>query len=137
MSKKVKGFNVSAPSSVVQCNKGAEFQLIHPNGDTIPAHITVAGIDSDIYISARRKITDASLKRISKGKHVKKTSSQIDEENIDLLVKCTIGWRGFVGDDESEYKCTAENARKLYMENPWISEQVDEAIADRTLFISG
>lgn len=103
-----------------------------PNGEPTDISIEVAGQDSDEFRKAEVAKRNRRLKAAQKGKKI--TAEQLDEEGLDLLVNCTVSWQNvFWGKDEME--CTPENVRKLYTEHPFIREQIDEAIADRTLFM--
>mgnify|MGYP007044108457 CR=1 FL=1 len=58
------------------------------------------------------------------------------DKGIELLVSCTIGFRGIMFDGK-EMPFTIENARKLYSYRGlrWLREQVDAAIIDLENFI--
>jgi len=62
------------------------------------------------------------------------TADELDNDSLDLLAACTLGWSGFVVDG-SELECNTENARRLYRQFPWLREQAQQYIDDRANFL--
>lgn len=103
-----------------------------PNGEVTDIIIEVAGQDSEKFRKAEVAKRNRRLKAAMKNKKV--SAEQLDEEGLNLLVSCTVSWQNVMWGKE-ELECTPDNVRKLYTKHPFIREQVDEAIADRTLFM--
>lgn len=111
--------------------------IIHPSSkEPIGLVITVYGYDSEHY----QKLQRAKInKRLAAKNRKPLTSEQMERESIELLAKSTKCWAQ--GGQETVLvagEClpyTPDNAITLYTRFPFIKEQVDEAIGDRTLFI--
>lgn len=140
MTKAPVGLDISTLDTVSAANKGAEFELKHPvTMEPMGAFIGILGKDSDTFRSAFRKKVNARLAREAMAKKRGKdadapTVEDSEADGMDLLVACTTGWRGLLENGTPlEFSETA--ARKLYTQAPWIRLQVDEAIADLSLFM--
>jgi hypothetical protein len=98
--------------------------------------IKVLGIDSSTYRKAQRKISNRRLQVVGRrGGRCKITAEEIEAENLELLVSCVQAWEGFT-ENKQELECTSENVRRLFELAPWIKEQVDDFIGDRSGFLS-
>lgn len=125
------GYDLSTLNVVEAANKGTVVDITHPvSGEVLGIKITVAGSDSDIYRKAQRQILNKRLAQ----RAVKTKAEEIENESLELLVKCTLGWEG-VEEAGAPIPFSAEAARSLYKKYPWLREQVDTAIADRSLFL--
>jgi hypothetical protein len=63
-----------------------------------------------------------------------RTVEVIEQENMDLLAVCTVGWKGVV-DEGQTLDFNEANVRKIYKKYPWIYDQVNEAIGTLELFL--
>lgn len=105
--------------------------LESPDGQ--PITITLAGSDSERF----RKVQRANQNRRLKMQATRRgtlTSEEIEAEAIETLAACTIAWRGVVIEGEA-LECSAANARKAYKLLPWLREQVDAFVGDRSNFL--
>lgn len=106
-------------------------EIEHPStAEPVGIQIKVAGSDSEIYKKQMRKQQDKRLKRGFR----KVNSEQLETEGRELLVACTLDWKGVVYNGE-ELECNAENVRWLYKTYSWIKDQVDNAIGDVSNFL--
>lgn len=96
--------------------------------------IVVYGRDSKKYKDAIRQQVNRRTKHVGRRIALSISAEEIEQEGLDLLVTCTAGWRGVLFDGK-ELPYSPDNARMLYERVPIIREQVDEAIADRNLFL--
>jgi hypothetical protein len=122
--------------SSLQQNDSAEIGILHPStGEDLGITITVASIDSKTYRKAQHEQANAQIGQMAaKGaKGVAVTAEVVEERGLALLTKCTLGWRG-VEFEGKTLECTPENVRMVYDQFPWIREQVDRAIANRSHF---
>lgn len=111
--------------------------IVHPaTKEPIGLTITVMGSDSEAY----QKLQRAKINRRLKQKNRKPlTAEQIDEEATQDLAHATLGWSqngqptALVGG--KHLPCEYDNVVALYNRLPFIKEQVDAAIGDRSLFI--
>lgn len=124
-------FDLASLDTAARAEEGAPLAITHPTtGEAIGITITVVGTDSDTYQKARRKLAD---KRIQQRK-AKLSIEDIENENIEMLARCTKGWDGVVVDGEAK-PCTFSNAVELYKRFPWVREQVDAFMGERANFL--
>ena len=104
-------------------DEGAEMQVRDPRGVLIDCYITLAGIDTKRWIEAFNKNTRKKL-------------DGEDNKEASVLAESTIGWRGFANNGE-DLVFSKKLAKQLYMNAPYIADQVDKFIANRVNFIKG
>ena len=125
--------------------EGATLELRHPaTGEILKyggkkdqehtMHLILAGVDSDAYKKAQRKVTDRRFKQQQKFRQLRLTSSMLEDEAIEILTAVTLGGKLFM--DGKEVTVDANNAGEIYREYPWIKEQADAFIEDRSNFLS-
>lgn len=132
-------FDLSQFDTVAAANQGATLHLRHPatgkkleDAEGNPITITLAGSDSDLYRKAQRQITNRRLNETKKRGGLKMTSEELEEEALDILVACTLGWSSnLVIDGE-----VPANARKIYQRLPWTKEQADDFVNERSHFLA-
>lgn len=117
--------------------EGAELDVLHPVENTpIGVKIVLAGRDSDRFQKFVRRQTNKRTAKWRPGQKLTFTAEEQELEKVELLVACTISWKG-VSMNGKELPCTPENARALYS-NPgysWLVEQIDEFVGDREHFL--
>lgn len=101
------------------------------DGEPLGTHFKILGSDSEVYNKQLRKNKDKMMKQGMK--NIK--SENLEVEEIELLVACTVDWDNIV-DNGEKLECTKENVRYVYKTYPWIKDQVDEFIGDRSNFLS-
>ena len=105
---------------------GAEMQVKDPSGKSVDMFIKVIGVDSKAW----RGLAKERRKKMLDGQ------TDPDADDIDMLVKATTGWRGFMsGGKKVEF--SKDKIKELYENAPYIAEQVDRFIANRANFIKG
>lgn len=97
-------------------------------------HLLLHGRDSETYRKHQRKLLDKRLKEQQKFRQVKMTASQLEDEAIDQLAIVTVGGAVFL--DGKEVVLDSGKAADLYREYPWIKEQAEMHIEDRSNFLS-
>lgn len=135
---------------VTKSNEGFAVQLIHPTtGDELPIFFEVLGADSEEYRKVESKQDRKRVSKVWKGSRFQAgayTREDIESDNIRRMAAVTKKWwevlldgshRGTLENDGEFLDCTIDNAVAIYTNNPWIKEQVFEAINDRGNFISG
>lgn len=119
--------------------EGVWMDLRHPvTGDVLQddagntARIMVVGTDSHQYTKILRESTNRRLRQGSR----RMPAEEIEAEQVDMLVSCTLDVRGI--DFEGE-PVTVGGIRKIYENQQlrWIRDQVDAFISKRSNFISG
>lgn len=131
----VVSIDLASIDTVKDANQGATVDLYHPtNGKDLGIKVTVLGRDSDKFRSVQaaqgRKRT-AKLQKTNFRGGV--DANDIEKDGIELLAACTIGWAGMVLNGQ-EVPFSLENAIAIYTKYPWIKEQIDTAVSDRSLF---
>ena len=150
-------------SPTEKAESGLEFTLLNPatgvplfdNGDGTSSRVfvTVHGSDSKVCKNILRRQSNHRIELASKarGKRPKITAEMIEAEGLEILVGCTKSWRTeTVGEDglilrhhpgkieinEGEWiEVTPENVQAAFEVLPWMKEQVDDQIGDRTDFL--
>lgn len=97
--------------------------------------ITLLSQDSDEYKRVARTINNRKLeKSLRRGKVPKIRAEELEKDQLDLLVACTVSWDNITYNSKP-LECTPENARLLYQNVPAVREQVDAFIGDRANFL--
>jgi hypothetical protein len=132
-------FDLSDLDVVAGSEEGAEIELTHPiTKEPTGIFITVFGKESSAFrntMNARYneeanrealalKNNDASVVPIEK----------TIADNIDLLAKCTKGWRNMIF-NKKPIEFSYDSAVMVYTKWPWMRPQVDAAIGDLANFI--
>lgn len=112
------------------CEQGAELELTHPaTGAPLGVYLTLAGVDSKTWRKATAALAEKRL-----GKRGKVSAEEVQTGGVEILARCTLGWRGVVVDGQ-EMPCTVNNARTLYGRFPWIFDQADRFASDRGSYL--
>jgi hypothetical protein len=61
------------------------------------------------------------------------SSEETDEQVIEIIARCTVGWKGLEKDGK-EYRFTEDNAKALYRAYPEIAERAMTFIVSRGNF---
>jgi hypothetical protein len=116
--------------------QGVAMTVDHPTkpepllkADGAPMTITLVGKDSDRF----RKATRAALNRRLASRKIKVKAEDLEAENLEGLVACTIAWDGIMVDGAA-LDCTPVNVRAVYTRFPFIREQVAEFVEERANF---
>lgn len=133
-------FDLDTLDTTDAAETGERMEVAHPtsgatlmNGSTAIALI-LAGQDSDRYRVADRKISNKRLASSRNGQRMTLTAESIEADNLQRLVSCTIGWEGIAWGGE-EKECTPENVRICYERWPFMREQAEAFIGDRSNFL--
>lgn len=115
-------------------DNGVMFTLLHPitRAET-DIKIKIHGSDSKIYRDAQRANQNKRIKGMQKNRNFHMTADEIEIEALNMLALCTTGWENMEKDGK-KVPFSPENAKLIYKENPWIREQIEEAIGDRSNF---
>jgi hypothetical protein len=133
-------FDLISLNTTKACNAGAEVEIRHPVTNVpIGMQVRVLGRDSDTFKEHTRDTLNARLRReamaAKRGKDADlRTVETIEQENMDLLVACTVDWSN-VAIDGKELPFEEANVRRVYKEYPWIYDQVNEAIGTLENFL--
>lgn len=103
----------------------------HPGSGETVAEIDLLAMD------------DAKPRAVRRAQERKRTKSrnplaidldQIREEALDLLVACTVNWRGIEWQG-APLDCTGANAKMLYEALPWLRAEVDRFVNELGNFL--
>lgn len=125
--------------TVESATAGAKLQLVHPftklpmEEDGKPVCLLLAGTDSTQWQRCRRQLTKARIDAAAKSRTFEPTSvEQQEAEELTLLLSITLGWEHCAYGGESTF--SKELVRQLYEQEPWVREQVNAFITDRSNF---
>lgn len=115
-----------------------DYVVKHPEtGQPTQIMLTLAGPEHP----QRKKIAFAQQRRLRKvlqqtGKLQLSDPEDEESEEIDLLVSCTLAWRGLTVSGK-ELAHSADAARKIYSDpkRRWLRDQVKQALNEREHFI--
>lgn len=121
-------FDLSADESRVM-------EVRTPNGDVMmqsdgksPVTISLLSQDCDTMVKARNLSLNLASKR------GRATAESVQADSVRLLAKATTAWDGIgIGEDVTPF--SYDNAVKLYTEFPFIKEQVDSFVTERSNFL--
>jgi hypothetical protein len=131
---------LAALETKAAAERGGELQLLNSANEPTDIYIKVIGADSEEFRRAERRIIDKATQEMVKRRRFNKSSAQVEQEEIELLVLATRGWRTgaspVIHDLEGKpLEYSDENVRRVYAEFPLVREQVAEFIRDRANFL--
>ena len=128
-------FDFATRDSAAKAEEGAELKVVDPlTGDGVGVFITLAGADSAVHRKASATITKRRVNK-AKGFRSQMFDPEVaDAESIEVLAVCTLSWKGVIVDG-APLPCSRDNAIKLYTRFPWLREQVETFISDRSAYL--
>lgn len=121
-------------------NQTAELQVLHPvtfeplENEGKPVVIVLHGPDSQAQKKVVRGFQNDAIKQGMKKKKMNISSEQLEARALALDVASTADWKNLTYEGK-QLKCTPENVKKVYSELPWLREQVEEFISERSNFL--
>lgn len=125
------GFDLSKNNLSEVAEAGFEFELKFPGtGEGTGAFITVRGDNSKtVKAYARKKFSEFKLREQQAKRRGKELDDMSIEEAEELAIESAIvrviSWRG-IEEEGKPVAFTKENAQRIFLEHPWIREQVTE-----------
>jgi len=95
-----------------------------------PFYLRLLGSDSDTYRNAMKR-------RFERNQNKKNQKINLDDAQIkaaELLAKCTTDC--FMIEDGKAIVCNHSEMTRLYLKYPWMREQAEEAMADRSVLMT-
>lgn len=128
-------FDFASRDVAAKAEEGAELEVLDPvTGEAVGVYITLAGADSAVH---RKALTAASKRRLNGQKGFRNKGwdpEKMQEESIEILATCTLSWKG-VTLEGAALPCSRDNAIKMYTRFPWLREQVEAFISDRSEYL--
>lgn len=128
-------FDFASRDVAAKAEQGAELEVLDPvTGEAVGVYITLAGADSAVH---RKALTAASKRRLNGQKGFRNKGwdpEKMQEESIEILATCTLSWKGVLVDG-APLPCSRDNAIKMYTRFPWLREQVEAFISDRSEYL--
>ena len=118
---------------------GISVELSHPvtgevlEDDGKKITIKILGKDSGKWQQVTKRIEARNANKYRNGKV---PAAEVEKNLREILAECTVSWTN-IEFNESQLKCTKDNAAMLYEKRSWIAEQVLEAAADRGNYFLG
>lgn len=104
------------------------------NEDGSEMTITVHGPYSKKYKSIAHAQQNRRLQKAQRtGGKLNLSAEEIESSALDLLVKCVDGWNITLGGEKPA--CTEAKVREVFVDLPWVREQVDAALGDAQAFL--
>ena len=112
---------------------GADLVVLDP-GTLEPTDvvITLAGQDSKAWRRATREAGRRAMDSVRDGGG-RKALELTESNGTFVLARATLAWKN-VELDGKQLECTQANAEMLYSTFPWLREQVDRFVGDRSRF---
>jgi hypothetical protein len=128
-------FDLSSIDTIADANKGAAIELFHPTtGVDLGITVYVLGKDSDKFRQVQATQGRKRTQKLQKtGFRIGISADDIEQDAIELLAAVTTGWENMVMGGK-ELPFSTENAEVVYTKYPWIREQIDGAVGDRSRF---
>lgn len=120
--------------TIKAAEKGFTYILKDFDGIEEDASVDVVGIGSRIHKQAMKKIEDQENIFARKGKTM--PTEQSDDLYIEMLAKCTKGWKN-IEEDGKPVEFSYDNAVRMYTDYPFLRKQVLEAIHDLRSMLEG
>lgn len=128
-------FDFASRDVAAKAEEGAELEVLDPvTGESVGVFITLAGADSSVH---RKTMAMIAKRRINGAKGFRNKGydpEKFEAESIEVLAACTLAWKGVVVDGSS-LPCSRDNAVRLYTRFPWLREQVEQFVSDRTEYL--
>lgn len=104
------------------------------NEDGSEMTITIHGPYSKKYKSISHAQQNRRLQKAQRtGGKLNFSAEEIEASALDLLVKCVDGWNVTMGGEKPD--CNEAKVRELFVDLPWVREQVDAALGDAQAFL--
>lgn len=134
--------NLNSLNVVEKANEGTVLELMNPfNGEPLtdegekiadkknikPLYLRLLGSDSDTYRNAIKRRFESSQ---GKNKSKKIDLDDAQRKAAELLARCTVDC--YLIEDDKAVECNQSEMVRLYLKYPWLREQAEEQIGDRS-----
>lgn len=120
------------------CEVPREVNIKDANDQPTDFYVTIYGVDSRIYKESMAKIEART--RMADKRNEPLTPEERETDWIELLVRCTVSWRGITSGKDPEgnpipLPFTQENVRMVYTNSAIAKSQVMVRVIDRAGFL--
>lgn len=129
--------NVTDLYTVEAHDEGADLNIKDPNTrkPIENCFITIAGPDSKIFRKAEKLQYKKTLLAMASDEE---NADDLIEKDAEFLAEITLGWRGIDKNDQGDaLEFSKEEAKKLYLNAPFIRDQVNTFSQTRANFTKG
>lgn len=134
--------DLSKLDTVQSSSRGADLLVRHPTKDEVlvdektgeAVSIHLLGQDSTEFRKAEHDQQTRRVERVTRRGRVEQTGEEIDMDSVELMSLMTKSWKHIVLNGEA-LECNPHNARRIYVEFPWLREQVNRFISNRANFL--
>ena len=102
--------------------------------DKAPVTVSLVGRDSQEYRDAQAHFLDKLRSDATKRRATSLTTEEADANALAILAACTKGWEGIEWDGKP-LAFSPSAAVQIYADLPWLRDQVDAFVGDRTNFL--
>jgi hypothetical protein len=135
--------DLSQLNVVEKANEGTVLELLNPfdgepltdEGEKVadkknikPLYLRLLGSDSDVYRKAMNRRLEKNINKKNKNKNIDLDDAKL--KGAELLAKCTT--ECYLIEDEKAVVCTPAEMTRLYLKYPWLQEQAENHMADRS-----
>ncbi|WP_418856826.1 hypothetical protein [Sutterella wadsworthensis] len=128
-------FDFASRDVAAKAEEGAELEVLDPvTGEAVGVYITLAGADSAVH---RKAVANISKRRFNNQKGFRNRGfdpEKMEAESIEILAACTLSWKG-VTVEGVPLPCSRDTAIKMYTRFPWLREQAEQFIGDRSEYL--
>jgi len=114
---------------------GAEVQIHDMNGKATDMYLLIKGIDSKAWRKEKHSLEQRAM-IIRSMPDADRVKIDPDETASDALANCVISWRGFKSKGK-EVEFSTDKVKQLFLNAPYIMEQVDRFFSKRVNFTKG
>lgn len=110
-------------------------EILHPaTEEELGVSVSVISVLDNKTAALRRKIQNKRIELERRGKSF--TASDIEENEMDLLLNCITGWewKGNATFNNEKPEFNEKNVKSVLKELPWFKQQIMEAIGDEKSF---
>lgn len=127
--------------SVDPDNQTAELEIVHPStfepisdDDGNVLTLTLYGPDSNALKAVQDEFQAKAFKDGVKRRKMSINPKQIKAQAMAYTVAAVADWK-HISFEGKELECTPKNVRMVFEKLPWLKEQVDEFISERSNFL--
>jgi hypothetical protein len=100
-----------------------------------PFYLRLLGSDSDVYRNGIKRKLEIQLNKNKDGKNKKVDLDHEQLKGAELMAKCTT--ECYFIENGKPVECTTSEMTRVYLKYPWMREQAEAQMADRSALMKG